>query len=68
MARYAKIGHKMGSLRKWLPEVTTTLLCLLIVGTVLRVVSATEKGITILLHFNSLFIRTLGLRLSTVLK
>ena len=47
MARYAKIGHKMGSLRKWLPEVTTTLLCLLIVGTVLRVVSATEKGITI---------------------
>ncbi|KAL5250740.1 hypothetical protein ACHWQZ_G016467 [Mnemiopsis leidyi] len=44
MARYTKIGSKVGSLRKWLPEVTTTLFCLLIVGTVLRAVSSTEKG------------------------
>jgi hypothetical protein len=44
MARYTKIGSKVGSLRKWLPEVTTTLLCLLVVGTVLRAISATEEG------------------------
>ena len=44
MARYAKIGSRIGSLRTWLPEVTTTLLCILIVGTVLKIVAATDDG------------------------
>lgn len=55
MARYLAVGegfgNKTAALRKYLPEVTATMLCLLVVGTVLRGISASEDG-----RFTSLLI------------
>ena len=54
LKKMARFGRQISTLKSYLPDATTILICLLAVGTVLRGVNASKNGeITFLSQYSS---------------